>query len=363
MANYRSLLVAVVPRLVALALVYYTVIVNFNLPAINFAGMGLVSTLMVVVAWGLVVVTIVTASPQFYGITLIFLSLLPAGRDLKLIVTALAGYFVLLFVDNLVSNYNINQYGWIRYRQGSGHLAVFQVLLFVASLSGVAFLISRLWVLYYETLTSTASSGLGILLTSTYLFKLLLLIAVVVYALYTAREFFTVFFFYMKPNARMALSILLDEESINVFYNPVFGSLRGMIIASAFAPLLYQPIYEVFGDYLARQLYFLKEYAPMVSSVVLALVSWILVTIVLRGLDSILMDTPRQLLVASLVMLAVTYAGGVYYTFKATSDLWLSLIHPDFETWSLSVVSAYQSYYTVFYSLVEYIPKMLGAVP
>jgi len=361
--NYKSLLRAIIPRVVTLLLVYYVVIVNYNLLSIRIAGLDMVNMALTIVAWGLLAATVITASPQFYGVTVILLALLPTGSNPSLLIPALAGYFLLLFLDNFVSNYNVNQYGWLKHRPGGNYTAILQILVFIVGMAGIAFLVSRLWVLFYETIISSSASGFSVLLTSTYLFRLLMLVAVLAISIYSARELFTIAFFYVKPNAVLARAVLLDEDSINVFYTPTLNTLKGMIIASVFAPLIYQPLYELWGPLLAGWMGFLGSYSTMVSSIILALFAWVLLTIIMRRVDSALTNTPLQMLLASTILLALTYFGGVYYEYKACGDIWSSLLHPDFNSWSLSVVSAYSSYYTTFYSLVEFIPKIMGAVP
>uniref|UniRef100_A0A7J3Y0L2 Uncharacterized protein n=1 Tax=Thermogladius calderae TaxID=1200300 RepID=A0A7J3Y0L2_9CREN len=363
MVNYKSLLRAIIPRVVTLLLVYYVVIVNYNLLSIRIAGLDMVNMALTIVAWGLLAATVITASPQFYGVTVIFLTLLPTGSNPSLLIPALAGYFLLLFLDNFVSNYNVNQYGWLKHRPGGNYTGILQILVFIVGMAGIAFLVSRLWVLFYETIISSSASGFSVLLISTYLFRLLMLVAVLAISIYSVRELFTIAFFYVKPNAILARVVLLDEASINVFYTPTLNTLKGMIIASVFAPLIYQPLYELWGPLLAGWMVFLGGYSTMVSSVILALFAWVLLTIIMRRVDSALTNTPLQMLLASTILLALTYFGGVYYEYKACGDIWSSLLHPDFNSWSLSVVSAYSSYYTTFYSLIEFIPKIMGAVP
>jgi len=361
--NYKSLLRAIIPRVVTLLLVYYVVIVNYNLLSIRIAGLDLVNTVLTIVAWGLLAATVITASPQFYGVTVILLALLPTGSNPSLLIPALAGYFLLLFLDNFVSNYNVNQYGWLKHRPGGNYTAILQILVFVVGMAGIAFLVSRLWVLFYEAIISSSASSFSVLLSSTYLFKLLMLVAVLAISIYSVRELFTIVFFYIKPNAILARTVLLDEASINVFHTPTLNTLKGMIIASVFAPLIYQPLYELWGPLLAGWMVFLGGYSTMVSSVILALLAWVLLTIITRRVDSALTNTPLQMLLASTILLTLTYFGGVYYEYKACGDIWSSLLHPDFNSWSLSVMSAYSSYYTTFYSLIEFIPKIMGAVP
>ncbi|WP_440059141.1 hypothetical protein ACSU1N_04970 [Thermogladius sp. 4427co] len=356
------MLIQILRHVVALVLVLPLININIIIPSARMAGLSLLEPILQAAVLILSVATIVTVMPQLYAIALI-LSILINPHDFKLMVLGVAGFLALSFLDTFFSLYNLNQWGWTYYGAKKFLKSIIQLLLTLSAFLIVSLGAAGLATAYFNSMTNIYTSFLSGIISSSLLYKILLLTFLTIYMLFVVREFFTIFILYAKPNPHLAIQVLGDTGDIDIVFSPVLGSLKTMVVASLFSPLIYQPVYNIVSPVLSRYVSFLGEYSSIVLSLALALFVWILSVIAIYRLDRLFLDSPLQLLYPSLILLSLMYSGGVYYAYIQYRDLVKSLIAPDFTTWSINAVDAYKNYYLTFYSIIEILPRLMGVAP
>ncbi len=277
-------------------------------------------------------------------------------------------YRILLYVSSLLLLDTIRSF----YRDGQERSVYIEkrklfngILILVVMILAIAFT-AYLPILYIDSLLKpmyiAPNTRLSLAITSSPLYSLAISIAMIIIAYRVIVSIFDIAMLYTHPSRQIALSVLLNEDDIDIRIAPPLSTLKGIIIASVIAPIIYAIVYEfILGRVIAN--ISIDTNIVLFIRAIIAIAIFISMGIVFSRLERGLIYSSRSILLLSISMLLLIYGIGVYSSYISYGDAIYSIFHPDIGSIFPYISSTYYNFYVLFFELIEVLPKLFGAVP
>jgi len=206
-----------------------------------------------------------------------------------------------------------------------------------------------------------AASGLARLIVENPLYRIGIAAAIAA-ALYKAvTTVFDVASGFLYPSKQAALSALLDERSLDIFFSPPLSTIKWIAVSSVVSPLVYAAIYRFPLENLVKSL--VKPGVEEAISVAVAVVIFVVVTWALVRIERGLAFGPEAAVKGSAAILIILYAAAVYASMKSGETLFNSMLRPDFGSIAAAAADIYRGYYTAFFRFADLLSRLLGVAP
>lgn len=318
------------------------------------------------VMFPLMLFSIASPTPMKFSLVFVVRSISTMGVDLSLTSRFIPTLLVLSVLDVLSKHYRKGQERYVKYSnlwRSTPLLAVFTaplVLLPIAVESYVSSLINAV-------VGAAGRSQMLRLLSANPLFlvAVAVTVGVVIYRSISSLSE-TIVVFLAKPR-EFAMGKLTSVDDLDVWFKLPLTSIRNMLLALVFTPPLY------YASTIALELipWPTHALAPMVGAdlaelllkvvlfFIISTIVWRVVAKTFRGPEL----RVRRILILSAVSLSLLYVLGVYHAARATGFSVSVFLRPDVERVVGVIGTAYLSYYTLLFLILELLLKLLGVVP
>jgi len=206
-----------------------------------------------------------------------------------------------------------------------------------------------------------ATSGLAGLIVENPLYRIVIAAAIAA-ALYKAvTTAFDVVTGFLYPSRKAALSALLDEKSLDIFFSPPLSTIKWIAVSSVVSPLVYAAIYRLPLENLVKSL--LRPGIEEVLSAAVAIIIFAVVTWALVRIERGLAFSPESAIKGSAAILIALYVAAVYVSLKSGETLFNSILRPDLGSIAAAAADIYRGYYTAFFRFVDMLSRLLGVAP
>ncbi len=359
-----KLVLEAMPRIVALLVLWDYVPKLLTITSSLYAISSLleIPNLLALVTSVLAILTIVTASPLLYSLTLILMVI--SSPQLNIVsIASIAGLIALLTMDTLRFTYRPRQrvkiYGFKGLLISLVPIAVSMIILCSFPAKFVTTIVQGL-VSYIIQAPNTILRLLG----ENVVFKIVLSIAFTAAIYVLLVEAFDVLALFVAPSKEVSLRALTDRSILNIVVEEPLRWLKSLILASFIAPPLYAVVMRGFLPLLSvcfPRLYLLIQ--SKWGSIVLAIATYLLSILLMRGIIKYVHIDPKRTLGASLTLIALIYLSGVALTYVTTWSLMYSLLNPNIKLVSEIMARTYVDFYTQFFYILEDLLRMIGVAP
>ncbi len=312
----------------------------------------------------LAVITIATASPLLYSVTVVLSMVLALyTHSMPSIAISVVGLVALLALDTLKFTY--------RPKQVVRGLDLKRILASIAAIMVVTAALCILPSSYVATLVnglvkylSEAPSIVLRLLGSNPIFVLILSIAITIALYKIVTNIFDIVALFALPSRELALRALTMDKVLKASIEAPLKNLKVLVLASLIAPPLYAvvarvllPLVVSYVPFLATLLY------TKLGTIALIIIMYLLSIAIVRPIVTQLSVNPGRVLALSLTLLALIYVSGVVLSLYVTNDLWFSITHPRLDLVGNEMARVYVGFYTQFFYILEDLMRMIGAAP
>jgi len=236
-------------------------------------------------------------------------------------------------------------------------------LLAVSSMLVIAVALASLASRFAEAMevTPRVAPGLAGLVVGNPIYRLGIAAAIAA-ALYKAvTTVFDVVSAFLYPSRQASLSVLLDEESLDIFFSPPLSTIKWVAVSSVVSPLVYAAVYRFPLENLVKSL--VRPGIEEVLSVVVAVAIFVAVTWALVRIERGLAFSPEAAVKGSVAILLALYIASVYASMKSGETLFNSMLRPDLGSIAAAAADIYRAYYSAFFRFVDMLSKLLGVAP
>jgi len=166
---------------------------------------------------------------------------------------------------------------------------------------------------------------------------------------------------FLYPSRQSALSALLDEKSLDIFFSPPLSTIKWIAVSSVVSPLVYAAVYRLPLENLVKSL--VRPGVEEVLSVAVGVAIFIAVTWALVRIERGLTFSPEAAVKGSAAILIILYAAAVYASLKSGETLLNSVLRPDFGSIAAAAADIYRGYYAAFFRFVDMLSRLLGVAP
>jgi hypothetical protein len=366
-----------IPRLTALLLVYEALSVPAGLSITGLftgiweiaGGAAGVLALIQYVGAALIVLTLLTGSVTMYSLTLavIMVSRLQAGAG-YIPVTGFAGLPVMLFIDNLKNTYRDGQSASIVYNKRFGfHRSVFKMTALLTPL-----LIPALAISYYVYSLNSYLLSVENPFTSIVKLNRLLILGFTVglsIASYKAvSNLFEIIPLFIYPSRKLSLEMLTSRKDIDIWFKPVFNTMRSIVFGSIIAPFIFAGLDGLVSAVLPYLYYTSEGFTLGIIMLMVRLIfpylSFIAGGYIAGKLVSAMysLNLKRALLIP-ILSLTTLYVSSALYTYVLTRNILYALLNPSLDRFVLEAEAVFNNYYASFFSLIDTVGIFLGVAP
>ena len=366
-----------IPRLTALLLVYEALSVSAGLPITGLftgvweiaGGAAGVLALIQYVAVALAVLTLLTGSVTMYSLTLavIMVSRLQAGAG-YVPVTGFAGLPVMLFIDNLKTTYRDGQSASIIYDKRFGfHRSLFKMTAILTPL-----LIPALAISYYVYSLNSYLLSVENPFTSIVKLNRLLILGFTVglsIASYRAvSNLYEIIPLFIYPSRKLSLEMLTSRMDIDIWFKPVFNTMRSIVFGSIIAPFIFAGLDGLVSAVLPYLYYTSEGFTLGIIMLMVRLIfpylSFIAGGYIAGKLVSAMysLNLKRALLIPILA-LTILYVSSALYTYVLTRNISYALLNPSLDRFVSEAEAVFNNYYASFFILVDTVGNFLGVAP
>ncbi|PUA33683.1 MAG: hypothetical protein B7O98_04525 [Zestosphaera tikiterensis] len=373
-----ELILKVVPRLVALAVLWDSItILTQELPKVTAPQafiLSLISTpsnMLLTASSVVAVLTVATSSPTLYVFSVILLAVGRGVLGYAISPSVIAGLALVLILDTLALTYRSGQRTSVRMGGKAftyGVLSVAFVFLGVitASLFFSQYLTTVVTTILSVSKYSVVKYGVLASLIDNPLIKLCVVVLIVLFLYEVIVNVFDTASIYLRPSRKVCLSTLKNRSDIDVVIERPLQTLFTLILASLVAPVIYVFLIDIITPKLVAVLTplsgFLKN--PYVAAA-LSLATYALAFALTKPLISSL--TVEEVKLRNLTLPATLslfiYLSAVLISYDRGLTLSQSFLSPDFTTLSNTLYRGYLNFYTSLFYILEIIPKLVGAAP
>jgi len=210
--------------------------------------------------------------------------------------------------------------------------------------------------------TPITHTRLSYAITSSPLYLLAISIAIAIIMYKIILSIFDVTIAYLYPSRQISLRALLNEYDLDIHIIPPLSTLKGLVIASIVAPILYAILYDFILDKTISRL-IMDQNILLAIRVFIAIIIFISMGIIFSKLEKGLIYSPKTVLILSIAILLLIYGVGVYNSYVSHKDMIYSILHPDIDILLRYITSIYYNFYVLFLELIDVLPKLFGVAP
>jgi len=206
-----------------------------------------------------------------------------------------------------------------------------------------------------------SASGLAKLIVESPLYRISIAAAIAAVLYKAVTTAFDVASGFLYPSKQAALSALLDEKSLDIFFSPPLSTIKWVVVSSIVSPLVYAAVYRLPLENLVKSLVrpgIEEALSAAVAVIIFAALSWALARI-----ERSLAFSPEAAMKGSIAILIILYVAAVYASLRSSETLFNSLLRPDFGSIAAAAADIYRGYYTAFFRFVDMLSRLLGVAP